>query len=94
MCERSWVSMCCGVSRTMKPALLRRQIGLYLIQAAPMLDDLDAAIRTSSKKQPNRFRSRPATDNISEPLTAEAGLEQHFYGNETKRPFAVVSSRN
>jgi HPt (histidine-containing phosphotransfer) domain-containing protein len=31
-----------------EPARLRRLIGLYLTQAAPMLDDIDAAIRTNS----------------------------------------------
>ena len=32
-------------------------------------------------------------DNINEPQTAEAGLEQRSYENKTKRPHAVVSSR-
>ncbi len=48
-----------------EPAMLRRLIGLYLTQAAPMLDDLDAAIRTNSSSDVARLAHKLVGSSVS-----------------------------
>jgi PAS domain S-box-containing protein len=48
-----------------EPARLRRLIGLYLTQSAPMLDDIDAAIQSNSSEETARLAHKLVGSSIS-----------------------------